>query len=87
MSFEYHPLVVEADLPYKDSQMAKYGENFQAWSEEDFSSFLGSLTAAIPISPLTMVVHHSEQQASFVRRWMTTSSFKPVVPMFMHKFG
>lgn len=32
-------------------------------------------------------VHHSENQAAFVRRWLTTAGFKPVVPMYMHKFG
>jgi hypothetical protein len=79
--------VVEADLPYNDSQMAKYGDHFAAWGEEDFSQFVGSLVAAIPISPLTMIVHHSIQQAGFVRRWLTTSSFKPVIPMYLHKIG
>ena len=49
-------LVVEIDLPYRDSQVADYGEHFQKWSEDDFSRFLGSLTAALPLSPLTLVV-------------------------------
>ena len=73
-------------MPYKDSQVDQYGENFSSGTEDDFSRFLGSLTAAIPLSALVMVVHHSEQQAGFVRRWLTTSSFKPI-PMYQHKFG
>ena len=49
-------LVVEIDMPYKDSQSAEYGDHFNSWSEEDFSKFLGSLIAAIPLSALTLVV-------------------------------
>lgn len=49
-------LVVEIDLPYRDSQVAEYGDNFARWNEEDFSRFVGSLTAALPLSPLTLVV-------------------------------
>ena len=91
-------LVVEIDIPYKDSQSTEYGEHFNSWCEDDFSKFLGSLIAAIPLSALTLVVsiflwilslqvHHGESQAPFVRRWLTTSSFKPVIPMFMVKYG
>ena len=49
-------VVVEIDLPYKNSQVADYGDNFAAWGEEDFSAFISSLTAALPLSPLTLVV-------------------------------
>jgi len=85
-------------MPYNDSQAVEYGELFNSWTEDDFSRFVGSLIASIPLSALTLVVsivlcflllqvHHSENQASFVRRWLTTSSFKPVIPMFMVKYG
>ena len=88
-------------MPYKNSQVAEYGDSFASWVEDDFSKFISSLITALPVSALTIVVplfllihyslisqvHHSESQASFVRKWLTSSSFKPVQPMFMHKIG
>ena len=32
-------------------------------------------------------MHHSDQQALFVKRWMGTTGFNPVVAMWMHKIG
>ena len=32
-------------------------------------------------------MHHSDEQALFVKRWMGTTGFNPVVDMWMHKIG
>ena len=32
-------------------------------------------------------MHHSDQQALFVKRWMGTTGFNPVVDLWMHKIG
>ena len=32
-------------------------------------------------------MHHLDQQALFVKRWMGTTGFNPVVDMWMHKIG
>ena len=31
------------DLPYKNSQVAEYGDSFASWVEDDFSKFISSL--------------------------------------------
>ena len=49
-------LVVEADLPYRDEQIAQYGESFKTWTEEEFSNMIGSLTAALALGSSAMIV-------------------------------
>src|SRR5690606_14539317 len=88
-------LVIEADLPWDNKQAAEFGENFRAWTEDDFSSFINSISHALPLGCLPLVVplhsnllrqvYQSLEQASFVRPWMTTSQFKSLIPHFMWK--
>ena len=49
-------LVVEADLPYRDEQIAQYGESFKTWTEDEFSNMIGSLTAALALGSFAMIV-------------------------------
>ena len=49
-------LVIEADLPWDNKQAAEFGENFRAWTEDDFSSFINSISHALPLGCLTLVV-------------------------------
>ena len=53
---EYPSLVAEVDMPYKNSQVAEYGDSFASWVEDDFSKFISSLITALPVSALTIVV-------------------------------
>ena len=47
---------MEVDMPYKNSQVADYGDSFASWVEDDFSKFISSLITALPVSALTIVV-------------------------------
>ena len=49
-------LVVEADHPYRDEQIAQYGESFKTWTEDEFSNTIGSLTAALAFGSFAMIV-------------------------------
>ena len=42
-------------MPYKNSQVADYGDSFASWLEDDFSKFISSLITALPVSALTIV--------------------------------
>ena len=48
--------VVEADIPWKDSQVSEYGPLFAAWEEKDYSNMLGSLSGALQLNNYAMVV-------------------------------
>ena len=48
--------MVEADLPYRDEQIAQYGESFKTWTEDEFNNMIGSLTAALALGSLAMIV-------------------------------
>ena len=55
-SFTYSYLVVDINTPRDGSQRAMYGETVRSWKEDDFSSLLSSLTAALAISSIAIVV-------------------------------
>ena len=55
-SLTYSYLLVDIDMPRDDSQSAMYGDTFRSWKEDDFSSLLSSLTAALAISSIAIVV-------------------------------
>ena len=49
-------LVVEADLPYRDEQIAQYGESFKTWTEDEFSNMIGLPTAALALASFAIIV-------------------------------
>ena len=49
-------LVAEVDLPYRDEQIAQYGESFKTWTEDEFRNMIGSLTAASALGSFAMIV-------------------------------
>ena len=48
--------VVELDLPWDDSQVAKFGDAFKAWGEEEIEVALQAIQQAMPMNKLAYVV-------------------------------
>ena len=91
--FFYPFVVIEMDIPWDDSQVAKYGPSFKAWGEEEIEAALAAIKESLPMNKLSYVVqliyfqfYHNWAQRDIIQR-LLAKDCESVTDLIMYKIG